>query len=140
MVSRSLARAVVLGIFAAVFLTGGLGYPIGELSRPGPGLFPIVVSSLLLVIATVMGFEARGNSAEALHFNIKNIAIVLAALIAFVIAARSVGGAIAIILLVFISAIAGRDYSWKRNAVVVAVLIVVALAFQKLLDLPLRVM
>lgn len=48
---RNLVRGVFLLAIALAFGLGSLRYQIGSLSRPGPGLFPLLVSSLLLLVA-----------------------------------------------------------------------------------------
>lgn len=139
MISQKVARALFLAIFAGSFLFGALQLPIGQLAHPGPGLFPVIVSLMLLTTALLIGVQAYIGGGAKLDFNPSNIAIIISALTAFVVGSKFVNVAIAVILLVFISSIASSKRSWKQNVVVSVVLILIALAFQKLLGLNLRV-
>jgi hypothetical protein len=72
------------------------------------------------------------------HFFIRNIAIVAAALAGFVVIAEHVDVVAAIIYLVFLSTAAGSDYSVLRNVKICAALIAIAFAFHYLLGVQLR--
>ena len=72
-------------------------------------------------------------------FEIRNIAIILAALAGFVVVTTVLDMAAGIVVLVFIATLAGTSYHWKRNAMVAAGLIAIALAFEHLLGLRLGV-
>jgi hypothetical protein len=71
----------------------------------------------------------------ALHFNLKNIAIILASLCGFALISAYLDMIAGIVFMVFFSAFAGSSYSVVRNLKVSAGLIAMAFAFQKLLGL-----
>src|SRR3974390_1442623 len=50
MKDRNLLRGIVLIAIALAFGLGALRYPTGTLARAGPGLFPLMVASLLLLV------------------------------------------------------------------------------------------
>lgn len=115
-------------------------YPIGQLSRAGPGLFPIIVSSLLFLIGLVTVVRSRYVERLHLNFNFRNIAIILASLCGFAVISERLNMIAGIVFMVFCASLAGTaKYSVMRNLKVAAGLIAVALAFQKLLgfNLPL---
>lgn len=138
MVNQNLARGGFLAAVALAFGGTALTYPVGDLPRAGPGLFPLIVSGLLLVLAILTIVQARLIAAVPLQFNARNIALIMASLCAFVVLSKFVNMLLGIVLMVFIAGLAAATYSWKRNIQIAIGLILVAFAFQKLLGLNLR--
>jgi hypothetical protein len=136
---RNLARGLFIIAIALAFGLGALRYHVGRLERAGPGLFPLIVSCLLLVIGIITVIRSRYMERIGLDFNIRNIAIILASLCGFALISRHVNMIAGIVFMVFCAAFAGASYSVPRNLKVAAGLVAVALAFQKLLgfNLPL---
>ena len=117
-----------------------LRYPLGDFSRAGPGLFPLMMSSLLMVIAIATIIRSRFVAHIPLGFNPKNISIILGSLCGFALVSHFVNMIAGIIVLVFIASFAGTaKYSIVRNVAIATGLCLVALAFVKLLgfNLPL---
>jgi hypothetical protein len=117
-----------------------LRYPIGQFSRAGAGLFPLMVSCLLLLIGVIT--VVRSHFVERVHldFQMKNIAIILSSLCGFALISRFLNMTAGIAFMVFCASFAGTSsYSVMRNLKIAAGLIAVAFAFQKLLgfNLPL---
>ena len=117
-----------------------LRYPIGQFSRAGAGLFPLMVSCLLLLIGVIT--VVRSHFVERVHldFQMKNIAIILSSLCGFALISRFLNMTLGIAFMVFCASFAGTSsYSVMRNLKIAAGLIAVAFAFQKLLgfNLPL---
>jgi hypothetical protein len=135
MIDRNLARGLFLAAVSLAFGLGALRYPIGDFARAGPGLFPLMVSSLLLVIAVATIIRSRFVKPERLEFNVKNIGLLLGALCGFALVSHLLNMIAGIIFMVFVGTLAGSSYSWKRNLKISAGLIAVAFAFQKLLGL-----
>ena len=135
---RNLVRGLVLAAIALGFGLGALRYSVGNFAHAGPGLFPLLVSGLLMVVALITILRSRFVKPIPLGFNLKNIALLLLALCSFAIATELLHTMIAgIVLMVFIAGFAASSYSWQRNLKVAAVLIAIAFAFQKLLGLSL---
>jgi hypothetical protein len=132
---RNLARGLFLIAISLAFGLESLRYPIGQFSRPGPGLFPLLVSSLLLLIGLITVVRSRFTERVHLSLNMKNIAIILLSLCGFALISEHLNMIAGITFMVFFSAIAGTSYSVVRNLKVSAGLIAVAFAFQKLLGL-----
>jgi hypothetical protein len=132
---RNLIRGLFLMAIALAFGLQSLHYSIGQFSRAGPGLFPLMVSGLLLLIGLIT--VARSRYVEHVHmdFNFKNIAIILSSLAGFALLSQLLDMAVGITFLVFCSGFAASTYSVTRNIKVAAGLIGVAFAFQKLLGL-----
>ena len=72
MTNRNLLRGLFLVAIALVFGLGSLKYPTGSFERAGPGLFPLLVSSLLFLLGVVTVVRnikiALGLIAVALFF------------------------------------------------------------------------
>jgi len=132
---RNLVRGLFLAAVSLAFGLGALRYPIGDFSHAGPGLFPLLVSCLLFVIAVITIVRSRFVDPMPLNFNLKNIALILLGLCGFALISRVLDMMAGIVFMVFVASFAGTSYSWKRNLKVSAGLIAVAFAFQKLLGL-----
>ena len=123
-----------MAIALAVGLTA-LRYPIGDLSRAGPGLFPVMVSSLLLLIGVSTVVRSFFVEPVRLDLHFKNIALILASLCGFALISMYLDMVVGIVFMVFCSAFAGSSNSWVRNVKISAGLIAMAFALQKLLGL-----
>jgi hypothetical protein len=137
---RNLLRGLFLIAISLAFGLTSLRYPIGELSRAGAGLFPLMVSGLLLVIGVITVIRSRFIERHGLDFNYRNIAIILSSLCAFALVSRFINMTVGITAMVFCASFAGSaSYSSVRNLKIAAGLIAVAFGFQKLLgfNLPL---
>jgi Tripartite tricarboxylate transporter TctB family len=137
---RNLVRGLFLIAISLAFGLVSLRYPIGQFSRAGPGLFPLLVSGLLFLIGLITVVRSRFVERAHLEFNIKNIAIILASLCGFAVISEHVNMIAGIVFMVFCASFAGTStYSVARNLKISAGLIAVALAFVKLLgfNLPL---
>jgi len=135
MIDRNLARGLALAATALAFGLGSLRYPVGDFAHAGPGLFPLMVSVMLLGIGVATIVRSRFVPAEPLAFSAKNIGLLLLALCGFALVSKLIDMAAGIVVMVFVASLAGTSFSWQRNLKIAAGLIGVALAFQKLLGL-----
>lgn len=131
---RNLVRGLLFMAISLVFGLASLRYPIGQFSRAGPGLFPLLVSSLLFLIGLISVVRSRFVERAHLNFRMKNIAIILASLCGFAVVSEHLNMIAGILFMVFCASFAGTSsYSVMRNLKISAGLIAVALAFQELL-------
>jgi hypothetical protein len=140
MKDRNLIRGLFLIAISLGFGLIALRYPRGDFSRAGPGMFPLIVSSLLLLIGVITVVRSRFVEHLPLTFNVKHIALILGSLIGFAVISEHVNMIAGVIFMVFFASMAGSaKYSVVRNLKIAAGLIAVALVFQKLLgfNLPL---
>ena len=137
--NRNLVRGLFLLAISLVFGLWSRQYQLGEFSRAGPGLFPLMVSCLLAVIAVITLVRAYFVEAERIHFNYKNVGLVLASLCGFSLISEHVNMIAGIVFMVFCSTLAGTSYSLVRNVKISVGLLGVALAMKFLLgvNLPL---
>ncbi|KQW64184.1 tripartite tricarboxylate transporter TctB [Variovorax sp. Root411] len=120
---------------ALAFGLTALRYPIGDLSRAGAGLFPAMISGMLLIIAVATVIRSFIVKSVPLEFNFRNISVILASLCGLAVISMYLNMIAGIVFMVFCSGFAASTYSWVRNVKVSAGLIVMALALQKLLGL-----
>ena len=128
------------GLFLmAIALLFGLmsfNYKIGEFSRAGPGLFPLLVSSMVFLIGVAAIVRSRFIAPVPVTGNMRNIALVLLAICGFTVLSQYINMIVGIVFLVFCSSFAGiAPYSVVRNLKIAAGLIAIAFAFQRLLGL-----
>src|SRR5690348_3538735 len=108
---RNLVRGLVLIAIALAFGLGSLRYPVGSLARAGPGLFPLMVSALLMLIGIATAVRARFSTSEALALQPKNVLLIVGSLCGFAVVSAFLNMAVGIVALVFIATLAGRTYS-----------------------------
>ena len=135
--NRNLVKGLFLIAISLAFGLGSFRYPMGAFARAGPGLFPLLVSSLLLLLGAVMVARSFIGERPGIKFNIKNIALIILSLAGFALVSQYVNMITGIIFLVFCATVAGADYSVVRNLKIAGFLIAVALIFQKGLGLQL---
>lgn len=137
---RNLVRGLFLMAISLAFGLPAMRYPFGEFARAGAGLFPLMVSGLLMLIAVITIVRSRFMEHDHVEFNVKNIGVILASLCGFALVSHFINMILGIVVMVFLASFAGKaKYSILRNLYISAGLVVVALAFQKLLgfNLPL---
>jgi hypothetical protein len=135
--NMNLVRGLVLMAIALIFGLGSLNYTIGQFSRAGPGLFPLMVSSLLFLIGAVSAVRSHFVKPVPMNYNLKNITLVLLGLCGFGLISQHLNMIVGIVFMVFCVSFAGASYSVVRNLKISAGLIAVAFIFQKLLGLQL---
>ena len=134
---RNLMRGVVLVAISLAFGLTSLKYPIGDFSRAGPGLFPLMIGSMLLLVGIATIVRSRFTEKVPLAFNWKNIGIIIGSLCAFAIVSHFVNMIAGIVVLVFLSSLAAATKSWVRSLKIAIGLVIVAFIFQKFLGLQL---
>ncbi len=132
---RNLVRGLFLIAISLAFGLTSLRYPIGQFSRAGPGLFPLMVSSLLFLIGLATVVRSRFVERAHLNFNLRNIALIVLSLCGLAVISLYLNMIVGIVFMVFCASMAGTSYSVMRNLKISAGLIAVAFAFQKLLGL-----
>ena len=135
MADKNLVRGLFLSGIALAFGLPSLQYKVGTFSRAGPGMFPLIVSSLLLTAGLIMVLRARFVARDPMGLNLRNIGIVMASLCGFALLSLYLDMIVGITFLVFCSAFAGATYSVSRNIKISLGLVAVAFAFQQLLGL-----
>lgn len=135
--NRNLLKGLFLIAIALVFGLTSMRYPMGSLGRAGPGLFPLIVSSLLFLLGVATVIRALLTERVPLHFNYRNIGLVLISLCGFALLSEFVNIILGIAFMVFCSTLAGTSYSIVRNLKICVGLIIIAFGFWKGLGLQL---
>lgn len=131
-----------------MFLCFGLGgvyiareYAMGTAGSMGPAYFPTMLGWLLAVIGLATAVRALVGHGEALErVAFKELALVLVSVLLFAFLLRGAGLAVAIPVLIIVSAFASHQFSWKASALLaVGAAIVSIMLFVKALGLPMPV-
>ena len=93
-------------------------YPMGTAARMGPGYFPFVLGLLLGALGLAIIAESLVTSGEAIgKFAWRPLFWVLGGFVVFGLTATWLGLAIAILLLVVISAYGGHEFKWGETLI-----------------------
>src|ERR1043166_5456306 len=116
-------------------------YPMGTAFKMGPAYFPTILGGLLAVVGAVSVIRAFFLAGDAIgNFTISGLAWVSAAIFVFGFLARRAGLALALPLLVVISARASAQFRWGPILALAAGLtIFCVLVFVKGLGIPLPI-
>jgi Tripartite tricarboxylate transporter TctB family len=114
------------------------GYPMGTATRMGPGYFPTVLGAMLAVIgliAIVRSFLQSGAPIKG--FAWKPLILVLGATVLFGLLVREAGLALALVIMVMVSAFASVMFRWVPSvALAVGLAAFSVIVFVKALGLP----
>lgn len=139
MSDRDFLRGVVLTGIAIAFGVGASRYPIWEYGNTGPGLFPLIVSSILLLLgitSIARAFLAR-EAPVKLQIRLRSIAIVVVSLCGFALLSELANMILGIFFLAFVAPLASSPYSVKRSMALALGFTAIAFVFRELLGLQL---
>ena len=130
---------LTIGMAAIVI---GLDYPMGSAGRMGPAYFPSVLGGLLTFIGAIGVIRSFLRPGEAIgKFYIREILLVLAAVLLFGLLMRNAGLVPAVLVLVLMSAYASPKFTWGPSLLLAVGLAVFAVVvFVKLLGLPMPIL
>ncbi|WP_395408006.1 tripartite tricarboxylate transporter TctB family protein [Pseudoduganella sp. UC29_106] len=125
---------------AAVII--GRDYTMGTAGRMGPGYFPTILGGILAVIGVIAMIRSFARPGEAIgRFYIKNLLLVLVAVLLFGFLMRDAGLVPAILAVVLVSAYASPKFTWGPSLLIAIGLAVFAVVvFVKLLGLPMPIL
>ncbi len=121
------ALMLLFGLYA---IFQGRMYPIGTLSRMGPGYFPVALGVILSLIGIAIAATARSNIPEGeekpLPPEWRGWICIIASVIAFIVIGRYGGLLPATFAVVFISALGDRDNTWKDALILSIGMVIIA--------------
>lgn len=118
---------VATGLFAALYAQR---YSFGDLSRMGPGFFPVVLGIVLAILGVLIALPAMLRQGEPIHVEWKTAALVLLSIVVFALTLPILGLLLATMLPVLVSSLADRQITWKgRFVLAVCVAVIVYLVF-----------
>jgi hypothetical protein len=125
---------------AAVII--GLDYPMGTAGRMGPAYFPSVLGGMLSLVGLIGIIRSFLRPGEPIgKFHIKDIVLILVAVVLFGFLMRGAGLVPAALVLVLMSAYASPKFTWGPSLLLAIGLAVFAVVvFVKLLGLPMPIL
>ena len=128
---------LALGAFAIIY---GLRYPLGTAARMGPGYYPLLASSGLVLLGLVLVVRSfMATAGEVGGINMRPLILILAGTLAFGLLIDRAGLIVAGLVLVFAARLADKDFRPVEVAVLAVCLVAFTLAiFRYGLGMPLR--
>jgi hypothetical protein len=114
---------LAFGLFFAGF---GTQYPMGTAARMGPAFFPFWLGTLLTFLGAgiaVGALAARAEQTEVGRFHLRELTLVLGAVVLFGLTLKTLGLVLALLLLIVTSSLASHEFRWKATLANAAVLI-----------------
>ncbi len=138
---KDLLAGLIYIFFGASAILIAREYTMGTAFKMGPAYFPTVLSILLIVVGSISvlrAFILPGTPIGAI--SLKGLALVTASIVVFGLVVRGAGLAIALPLLLFISAAGSVKFRWQTMLMIaVGLTIFCVLVFVKGLGVPLPV-
>ena len=140
-------KDVVAGLiyigFGGLMLWVGLGYKMGTAGDMGPGYFPRVLATMLILLGVaslVRGFTVRGDRLGGVAW--KPLVLVLASSVLFGLLLERAGLAVALAVLVLVSATASKKFKfdWRALLGLAALIAFCILCFVKGLGVPMPIL
>ncbi len=126
--SKSGLGALLLFILAGVTFSEVVGLRLGTPDAMGPGYFPALLGVLFILFGCMLLVEGWQNPNERVEFGqIRPVIYLLGAIVLFGVTYPFLGGAIAIALLLVVSALAERGRTLRE--LVTLVIVVVAMVW-----------
>jgi len=140
--SKDFWTGLIYIFFGVITILIARDYSMGTGGKMGPAYFPMVLGGLLAVVGTIAvirSFIVPGSPIGAFAF--KGLVLVCAPVLLFGIIVRGAGLAVALPLLVVISASASVRFRWRATLIIAAGLtIFCVLVFLKGLGIPMPVL
>jgi hypothetical protein len=112
--NKNLLAGFLFVCLGAGFLLTASGYAFGRLTDMGPGFFPKLLSSVLIIFGAVLMFRGLRTQGERFAWGIKPLLWVTLAIVSFGFLLSRFGLLPAIAALVFLSGLASRDTKIKE--------------------------
>jgi putative tricarboxylic transport membrane protein len=138
---KDLLAGLLYIFFGASAILIARDYNMGTAFKMGPAYFPTVLSTLLIAVGSISVIRAFILSGTPIgSISIKGLLLVTASIVVFGLLVRGAGVAIALPLLLFISAAASTKFRWQTTLMIAAGLtLFCVLVFLKGLGIPLPV-
>jgi len=136
---KDLWAGLIYVFFGSIAIIVGGDYPMGTAFKMGPAYFPHILGALLMVIGAISVLRSFFSSASPMGaFSLGGLALVSVSIFLFGFLARRAGLAIALPLLVVLSAYASAKFRWAPTlAIATGLTVFCALVFVKGLGIPL---
>jgi hypothetical protein len=114
---------MVIGLFFTIVASN---YPMGTAAKMGPGYFPFYLGILMIglgLLVAVKALSAKAAIESIPKFNWKIIAQITGSVVLYGLLLPRLGFLIAVVVLVFVSASASKEFTWKGTALNAAFLV-----------------
>ena len=132
-------------LFAIIIIGISLGYPPSNHGVPGPGMFPIIIASLIIVSAVTLVIQTlrmpkeNDSAVDLSSKNVLNVYVSMAGLIVYAVLLPMLGflSTTTVMLVLFIKWFSKRPW-WKSILISVLFTLVIFLLFGSVLNVPMR--
>jgi hypothetical protein len=114
------AAVLVAGFGGCTAIYAYQHYALGVFNRMGPGMFPLILGLVLVVIGVLLFAKSLLVEGEVVHIDVREALIILASLVVFGLLIRPFGMIPAVAALVVVSMAAAPPYSLGRIAALAA--------------------
>ena len=127
---RDFWSGVMFIIIGAGFAIGATNYSMGAAARPGPGYFPLILSSIMVLLGAIVLFKSLtveiegGDPIGAVAW--RPLVVVVLAITVFGLLLPRLGMIITIPILIFMTSLAGDEFKWKGVVAAAVVLTLMA--------------
>ncbi len=114
---RDFWSGIMFIVVGAAFAIGATNYSMGVSARPGPGYFPLILSTIMGLLGAIVLFKSLtvetedGDKVGA--FAWRPLIVVVVAITVFGLLLPRLGMIITIPILIVITSLAGDEFSWK---------------------------
>lgn len=140
----NIIASILCIIFGAYIIITAMSYPPAKNGVPGPGMFPIIIASMLILSSVsliITSFKIKKESDKELNMlsnDSKRVYIVMAMLVGYFIVLKFIGFILCTIVLLF----ALIKWFSKKNIIIclvisIVITLVVYLVFNRVLNVPL---
>ena len=123
---RDFWSGIMFIVVGAAFAIGATNYSMGVSARPGPGYFPLILSTIMGLLGAIVLFKSLTIETEdgdkVGPFAWRPLIVVVVAITVFGLLLPRLGMIITIPILIFITSLAGDEFRWKGVAVAAVVL------------------
>lgn len=139
---QDFVSGVLLSGIGAAGLFFGRGYPVGTAEQMGPGYFPTVLSTGILLVGLVLIAKSLVSGDQLMErVHLRSVGMVVLAMVAFGLTIERAGLVVATFLLVSIGALGGHEARLREILLVYVGLTAAAAAlFVVGLGLPIRIL
>ena len=125
---RDFWSGVMFVVIGAGFAVGATNYSMGVSARPGPGYFPLILSSIMVLLGAIVLFKSLTVETEGGDpigpAAWRPLIVVVIAITVFGLMLPRLGMIITIPVLIAITSLAGDEFRWKGVAAAAVVLTV----------------
>ncbi len=127
--SKDFYAGVLFIFFGLVaMLEAASSYPIGTAVHMGPGIFPIILGGILILLGIIVAARALWLGGEAIEpISLRPVLLVLGAMMMFALLVEPLGLLLALLALVFLSALGGWEFRIREVIVLYMALAVLAI-------------